>query len=592
MKGRVKKVFKFRTIMFLSLVLFSVSGAALTAFICYRDYSEALLDNYREARADVLYQVSEKTNQIYKSASLVSNSYYYADELDTIIEANEEYAKEHRQSFNGSMKSLDMAYRNMLANYYFDYYVVLHCMNDYNYISKNRYQDTYNFSFLYDMGYYDKIAEAEGRVCICGPYRDILDEKTEESVLIFGRLVYGTYRKERGYFLVCVPEKVISDEYSPVSENSFIYLVNSEKRIVSTNRKELLGSDYGQVFGNSQEDTISDGGTEYLVSSYYNPILGLTIVEHYPYEHILSAVSDVNFHVMVLCVLVIGAGIVLALLYAKIFSRQIQRLGDKVMLLDGNNLDIDFQCSGWQEIRQISNALEEMQARIRRLVDEIKEKERKKRKAEMDFLQMQINPHFIYNTVFCAKCLVDIGKSEDASHMLVDFIEYLRWMFKSVGERITVEETLRHLEQYISIMRYRYTDRFAVVYRIEEESRKAEMIHMLIQPIVENAILHGIEPCERVCHLRIAVRRVEEYLFLSIQDDGVGMDDGRLKLFRDQLSVNGRHHGMNNVLSRLGAAYGEDYKIEVHSRVGEGTEVILMIPFSVTDAPEAHSKMP
>ena len=67
MKGRVKKVFKFRTIMFLSLVLFSVSGAALTAFICYRDYSEALLDNYREARADVLYQVSEKTNQIYRS---------------------------------------------------------------------------------------------------------------------------------------------------------------------------------------------------------------------------------------------------------------------------------------------------------------------------------------------------------------------------------------------------------------------------------------------------------------------------------------------------------------------------------------------
>ena len=90
---RMKKGFKFRTIMFFSLVLFSVSTAALTAFICYRDYSEALLDNYREARADVLYQVSEKTNQIYKSASLVSNSYYYADELDTIIEANEEYAE-------------------------------------------------------------------------------------------------------------------------------------------------------------------------------------------------------------------------------------------------------------------------------------------------------------------------------------------------------------------------------------------------------------------------------------------------------------------------------------------------------------------
>ena len=78
-------------------------GDKVKAFICYRDYSEALLDNYREARADVLYQVSEKTNQIYKSASLVSNSYYYADELDTIIEANEEYAKEHRQSFNGSI---------------------------------------------------------------------------------------------------------------------------------------------------------------------------------------------------------------------------------------------------------------------------------------------------------------------------------------------------------------------------------------------------------------------------------------------------------------------------------------------------------
>lgn len=578
----MKKVFKFRTIMFLSLVLFSVSAAALTAFICYRDYSEALLDNYREARADVLYQVSEKINHIYKSASLVSNSYYYADELDTIIEANEEYAEANRQSFNSSMKSLDMAYRNMLANYYFDYYVVLHCMNDYNYISKNRYLDTYDFSFLYDMGYYEKIAEAEGRVCICGPYRDILDEKTEESVLIFGRLVYGSYRKERGYFLVCVPENVISEEYSQVSENSYIYLVNSENRIVSTNRKELLGGDYSHVFGDNRAETISDGGTEYLVSSYYNPVLGLTIVEHYPYQRILSAVSNVNFHVMVLCVLVVGVGIVLALLYAKIFSRQIQHLGDKVMLLDGNNLDIDFQCGGWQEIRQISNALEEMQARIRRLVEEIKEKERKKRKAEMDFLQMQINPHFIYNTVFCAKCLVDIGKSEDASRMLVDFIEYLRWMFKSVGEKITVEEMLRHLEQYISIMKYRYTDSFDVVYRIEEEAGKAEMIHMLIQPIVENAILHGIEPCEHGCHLLITARREGEYLLLSVQDDGVGMDDGQLKAFRAQLADNGRHQGMNNVWNRLGAAYGEDYKMEIDSAPGEGTEVILMIPFSTS----------
>lgn len=571
-----RRQFRFRTVEIISLMIFSVAATLLTVTVCDRDYAEALVRKYSESRSDIIYQVSEKIAQTCKGAHALSNSYFYSDYLDTMAEASENYLNQNIITFNGNMKTLDMAAMNLMIAYDFDYYIVMRFDNGYSYISKNKYLSTYDYDKWLSEEYSGAWTGNEGKLSLSGPYADYIGK--EEHILVFGRTFFGSFRMKKGYFLVCIPEVEFSKEYETVAEHSNIYLLDKENRIISSNNKKCLGQMYSEFFEEDEKGRIICDNKEYLATDYYNEDIGITVVEHYPYENIVSAVGSVHSHVMFIVALIVAFIVIFAVIYADIMSRKLRKLSEEVGKVGEHNLDVTFSGGGWYEISQIAIALSAMQSRIKNLVKEIKEKEKRKRKAEIDFLQLQMNPHVIYNTVFCAKCLIDMGNREDASYMLAKFIEYLRWMFNSSGKNLTVLEACEHIEEYIEIMRYRYTDNFEVEYHIAEDTENAYMINMLLQPIVENAILHGIAPSGKKCRLVIETVHEGDRLLIRISNNGVGMTKMQLEQYEKQLKDTTQHHGMNNVLKRLQTTYSENYDLQIWSDEKE-TQVTITIPY-------------
>lgn len=581
-----KHFLRFRSVEILSLIIFSAAAVIFTILICERDYSEALVKKYSESRSDIIYQVSEQISQIYRGAHSLSNSYYYSDYLDTIAEASESYLSQNLITFNGNMKMLDMNAMNLMVAYDFDYYIVMKFHNGYSYISKNKYLSTYDYDKWFLEEYSHAWTSNEGKLSLSGPYSESMDIEGQ-PILVFGRTFFGSFRTEKGYFLVCIPEEEFSKAYATVDSYSDIYLLDQQGKIISSNQKEYLGAAYSERFPNVQNQKITGDNQEYLVTSYRDETTGITVTEHYPYENIISAARSVHSHIMIAGGVILGIIIIFAVIYSDIMSRRLRRLSEEVGRVGENSLNVLFSNGGWYELNQIAVALSAMQERIKNLIGEIKEKEKNKRKAEIAFLQLQINPHVIYNTIFCAKCLVDMEKNQEASYMLSKFIDYLRWMFNSSGKNLTVLEVIEHLNQYIEIMKCRYTDNFDVIYKIEEEARNAYMINMLLQPVVENAILHGIAPSDKKCKIVIEIDRAGGMLCISVSNDGVGMTKEELEEYEKQLRDKGQHHGMNNVLNRLETAYSGNYNLRISSCETE-TKVSIEMPF-ITDNLEETS---
>ena len=223
---------------------------------------------------------------------------------------------------------------------------------------------------------------------------------------------------------------------------------------------------------------------------------------------------------------------------------------------------------------------------IDRLVDETKKKEEEKREAELIALQYQINPHFLYNTLGSIRSYALVAKQEEIADMLKVLCRLLRKTLSPTEASITVREELSILADYISILQIRYKSRIRVDYRIDPNVYDLLMPNLLIQPLIENAVLHGLsqklnqEGGEGL--LRISVRITHAGLIFEIYDDGIGMSEREIEeAFREcseQKDHEGVHIGISNLHRRIQIQYGKSYGISIHGRKGEFTSVKMKLP--------------
>jgi two-component system LytT family sensor kinase len=210
---------------------------------------------------------------------------------------------------------------------------------------------------------------------------------------------------------------------------------------------------------------------------------------------------------------------------------------------------------------------------------ELAELDRSRRRAdqaELRFLRAQISPHFIYNALTAIESFVRTDP-ERARELLIGFADFTRYSFRSHGQFVTMAEELRLVDTYLDLERARFGDRLSVTLRVAPEVLSVVIPSLVLQPLVENAIRHGIEPSERSGKLRIVIADADNEAMVSIEDDGVGADPTYL---RRVLSGNthGEGVGLHNVDERLRAVFGEAHGLTIETAVGAGTKVLLRIP--------------
>jgi two-component system sensor histidine kinase YesM len=272
---------------------------------------------------------------------------------------------------------------------------------------------------------------------------------------------------------------------------------------------------------------------------------------------------------LILFVITMGSGIFIA---GRI-TDPIKELEKAMMNID-ENLDARVEEKGCYESINLARHFNEMTLKIKDLMDDISSKEKYLRTYEINALYSQINPHFLYNTLDTIIWMAEFGESEKVIDITKSLASFFRLSLSKGDEMISLEDELNHAREYLFIQKQRYEDKLEYEFSVDEELLKMKVPKIILQPLVENAIYHGIRELENGGKITLSAKKVENHLELLIKDDGKGFSVDKNE--KSNIKLGGI--GIKNVDDRIKLYYGKDYGLEIRSQVGTGTEVYIRIP--------------
>ena len=269
-------------------------------------------------------------------------------------------------------------------------------------------------------------------------------------------------------------------------------------------------------------------------------------------------------------------------LISRKISKPIRKLDESVKTYEAGGKP-DIYIGGSSEIRHLGYSVQRSYERIETLMEEIIRQQNERRKSELDALQSQINPHFLYNTLESITWMVEAQKNEEAVIMISELAKLLRVSLSRGKTIIPVKDELQHSRSYMNIQLMRYKERFQMEFQTDKEIEDYCIVKLVIQPILENAIYYGVGNMDEDDEGKITVRgeKKEDDIYIIIEDNGMGMRKEVLEnILKDNNKVpkHGSGVGVINVHSRIQLMFGEQYGLEIYSEPDEGTRVVIHIP--------------
>lgn len=294
---------------------------------------------------------------------------------------------------------------------------------------------------------------------------------------------------------------------------------------------------------------------------------------------ILGTVSNTLF-ILLFILLTLMMVLIVNRFAARHISKPILALSDSVQNFEAGK-GADIYIGGSPEIRHLGLSIQRSYDEIEHLMQQIVEEQNIRRKSEMDALQSQINPHFLYNTLDSITWMVEGGKNEEASYMISQLARLLRISLSKGRNIISIEDEIRHAKSYMNIQKVRYKDSFAVTFDVPEELMQYCTVKLVIQPLLENAIYYGVEGMDGEGEIRIFGEMKEQTIRIHVQDNGIGMPEDMVENLLtgdEKVHKRGSGVGLVNVNCRLQMAFGEEYGLKIISEPDEGTDVMILLP--------------
>ncbi|MDL4843219.1 sensor histidine kinase [Aquibacillus rhizosphaerae] len=387
-----------------------------------------------------------------------------------------------------------------------------------------------------------------------------------------------------GYLYVPIREQNFREFYEGyTSQGNNVLVMNSDGRIISSNQREMIGENAQNLLNYTNE--ISDENLEYkeinvfekdyLMLSEYLPALDLYIVNLIDKDLVMDNLVDTREIVF------ISIGIVIiAVFVVFIISRRMTVSLSKLVNQISNMARYDFskpvQVNGGYEARKIASSFNYMLNELHEYVNILMKTQRKQRKAELEALQHQINPHFLYNTLTSIKFLVKEGKKESAFDTMDALISLLQNALGNVDETITVEQEIVNMKNYVLINQTRYGDRIKVNYLISPDCVDYHLPKLIIQPFIENAFFHAFTN-KKNGYIQLLIAQKDNNLICEVIDSGDGMAEKKSPYFKEKRQLFSGI-GVRNVHERIQLLYGKEYGVEITSELGKGTKVKINLP--------------
>lgn len=263
-------------------------------------------------------------------------------------------------------------------------------------------------------------------------------------------------------------------------------------------------------------------------------------------------------------------------------SDPIRRLEQSVKELEAGAQEVAIREDGCYEVRRLAHSIASMVSTMRHLMDDIILQEKRKRRSELEVLQSQINPHFLYNTLDSVIWMTEAGRYDEAIQMVTSLARLFRIALSRGRSFIPLADELEHARHYMTIQQIRYQDKFTAAVSAGEGTEGLYTLKLIVQPLLENAIYHGMAGCEEDGRITVTAKRDGGDLVIDVSDNGVGMPPEVVERLLDesqpQTRSSGSGIGVRNVHRRIRLTFGEGYGLEVFSEPDEGTTVRIRLP--------------
>lgn len=428
-------------------------------------------------------------------------------------------------------------------------------------------------SLLFDVNTHLQVDEIDGKQWNCEQYRDshwITNLTSIRSA--------NTYRP-LGYMILKVDELYLEKAYTSFKTGIYkAYLHTPDEIVLSSNDQQAIGL------------MIPDAGNSIVFEKKLNNI-DLTLTFLVDSDNLDAYKQETTRACVYLLIIVSLAVVLISLGVSRGFVKGLRSM-EKT--LSGTSGLLPRQVENRSFVREFDDlylAFNQMSRRIEELMEETAAAEARqyqleisKQHADMLLLQSQINPHFLYNTFEIISHLIHTGAKEDAIRMLNYLTDMLRFAAKNDQNFIPLRDELRYVESYMKIMRVRYPDMLFITYDIAPEVEMAKTVKFILQPILENAIVHGFAPRGGNGYIRIHAAAVGGRLVITIRDDGVGMNADTLEKLRRSLVSQEEQDsiGLPNIARRIRLNYGDEYGVNIVSGPDAGTIVTIALPLELS----------
>ena len=373
------------------------------------------------------------------------------------------------------------------------------------------------------------------------------------------------------------------------------YLVDSTGTIVSATNQRDIGRLFAIVSGvgadvlsGGQDELAVADGAERLVAAVRSPLTGFSLVSVSDRRALTASLTQQRNFIFGFLFLVVLAMLVPAYHMAGRVYAPVRQLKDAMQKVSEGDLSARAEVHSTDEIGQLGIGFNEMVCQIESLIDDLVSEQMQKKEAELEALQYQITPHFMYNTLNSIKYAAILQGNQAVGDQLTAFIELLQASIRRSGAFITVRDETRMVQNYVKLQQFRYADSFTVAYDLSPEAENCCVPRLILQPLVENAILHGQKQSGEPCRITVSTALVTGTLVLSVQDAGDGMTREQIGLLmQGQKAGKGGFSGIGipNIIERLRLYYGDAASLQYTSSE-HGTKAVILLP--ATTDPEAY----
>lgn len=414
----------------------------------------------------------------------------------------------------------------------------------------------------------------------------------EERTVSLARNIYNIPQREKiGSLKIDINihafDKLLEIENVKGLEDHLRILVLSKNQtIIYDHMNKRTGEKIGLNFPENKEQILTWGKKSYLYASDYSNFTNWNTLVLIDNEFIKYERNQIMLFIGISGVIAILLIALISYLFSYNIAKPYTKLMEKMKRVEEGDLADRMELIGNEEIDVMARVYNNMLDSLNKLIVEVYESSLAEKNAKISALQSQINPHFLYNTLNVMKSISRVKGVEEVAEISESLADLFKYSMKDLDKKVPLSDELDHIDNYLRIQQHRFKDRFISEQRISDDVRQASIPKLLLQPLVENAVTHGLADKRKGGVVQLNAYSHNEQLIIEIYDNGVGMTEQTLEKVNKKLDSRiidseGEGLGLHNVAQRIRLMYGHQYKIMMESRINIGTKVRIVLPFLI-----------